>query len=118
LEYKENEIIISCGAKHSLFNAVCSSCNEDEEAIISSPFWVSCSEMVRAAGAKPVFISVDESNFKIKPQDIKDAVTQKTKLLILNSPSNPAGTIYTKDELEEIAKVLLEQIVRPPGGQG
>jgi len=109
LEYKEDEVIISCGAKHSLFNAVCSLCNDNDEVIIPSPFWVSYPEMVRAAGANPIFVPADEKNgFKINPDILKNAITHKTKLFILNSPSNPTGAVYEKNELREIAGVLLK----------
>ncbi len=109
LEYKEDEVIVSCGAKHSLFNAVCSLCNDDDEVIIPSPFWVSYPEMVKACGAKPIFILTDErGGFKIKPRDIENVITRKTKVLILNSPSNPTGAVYTEEELKKIAEILLK----------
>lgn len=107
LQYSPKEIIVSNGAKHSLFNAMGAILNPGDEVIIPSPFWVSYPEIVKYNQAKSVFIlTTQESNFKITPQQLKDAITPKTKLLILNSPSNPAGSVYSKEDLEKIGAVL------------
>ncbi|MFC1657780.1 pyridoxal phosphate-dependent aminotransferase [Candidatus Omnitrophota bacterium] len=112
LEYKPEEILVSCGAKHSLFNAILALCDEASEVILPSPYWVSYPEMVRAAGAKLVVLETgQDNNFKITPKQLNKALTPKTKLLILNSPSNPTGCVYTREELEVLAKVLEENNV-------
>lgn len=109
LYYQLSEIIISCGAKHALFNAVLALCNEGDEVIIPSPYWVSYPQMVRVAGAKPVFIkTTQKNNFKITSGQLKSAITPKTKLIILNSPSNPTGMVYEERELKELAKIIVE----------
>jgi len=109
LEYKENEVIISCGAKHSLFNAICSLCNDDDEVIIPAPFWVSYPEMVKASGAKPVIIPAGQRDgFKINPKQLKEKITSRTKIFIINSPSNPTGAVYTKEELRALADIILD----------
>ena len=110
LEYTPEEILISCGAKHSLYNAIVAICSEGDEVIIPSPYWVSYPEMVKASGATPVILNATkENNFKILPMQLREAITPKTKLFILNSPSNPTGMIYSKDELQEIAQILEEK---------
>lgn len=112
LEYETSEIIISCGAKHSLFNAIASVCNDGDEVIIVSPYWVSYPEMVKAAGATPVIVETDQnSNFKVTVEQLKKVITEKTKLFILNAPSNPTGSMYDKNELKAIADLLLEKNV-------
>jgi aspartate aminotransferase len=108
LEYSPSSIIISCGAKHSLYNIFQSICEDGDEVIIPSPYWLSYPEMVRLAGAKPVFIKTGEKEgFKIKVEDLKKAVSKKTKAVIINSPSNPTGAIYGKRELQEIADIAV-----------
>ncbi|QUH26347.1 pyridoxal phosphate-dependent aminotransferase [Serpentinicella alkaliphila] len=110
LEYKMEHIIVSNGAKHSLYNAFQAICNPGDEVIIPSPYWVSYPEMVKMADAIPVFIDCpEEKEFKLDIKDLKNAITSKTKAMILNSPSNPTGSVYTKEELEEIAKVAVEK---------
>jgi aspartate aminotransferase len=109
LDYKMDQILVSCGAKQSIYNALMASLEEGDEVIIPSPFWVSYPDMVALAGGTPVIVSCDDkSDFKINPNDLDKAITDKTKWLILNSPSNPTGMLYTKEELEEIAKILLK----------
>jgi len=109
LDYKINEILVSCGAKHSLYNAIVALAQEGDEVIILAPFWVSYPEMVKAAGAKAVVINTtQEDSFKITPGQLEEAITDKTKILILNSPSNPTGSAYTKDELKEIADIVVK----------
>ena len=110
LDYSPEEIIVSCGAKHSIFNAILTLCNEDDEVILPSPYWVSYPEMIKVAGAKPVILkTTQENNFKITAQQLQETITPKTKLLILNSPSNPTGMVYTKDELSSISNTLTEK---------
>lgn len=107
LSYSPQEIIVSNGAKHSLFNTMCAILEKDDEVLIPSPYWVSYPEIAKFCQAQPVFIpSTQENHFKITPQDLKNAITPRTKLLILNSPSNPTGSIYSKEELEALGEVL------------
>jgi aspartate aminotransferase len=103
LIYEPQQIIASCGAKQAIYNCILALCNEDDEVLIPSPYWLSYPEQVILARAKPVFINTtDENNFKINKNDLETHITDKTKLFILNSPSNPTGITYTKDELYEI----------------
>ncbi|MBX2078718.1 pyridoxal phosphate-dependent aminotransferase [Campylobacter peloridis] len=107
LDYKMSEIITNVGAKHSLFMAIECLVEEGDEVIIPSPYWVSYPEMVKFAGATPVFIEGEAKNgFKITPKQLKQAITPKTKVLMFNSPSNPTGAIYSKEEITALAKVL------------
>ncbi|WP_330655473.1 pyridoxal phosphate-dependent aminotransferase [Alkaliphilus sp. B6464] len=109
LEYKPENIVVSNGAKHSLYNIFQAICNPGDEVIIPVPYWVSYPDMVKMADANPVFVNCTEENeFKIKIDDLLKAITPKTKAIILNSPSNPTGSVYTKSELEEIAKIAIE----------
>jgi aspartate aminotransferase len=104
LEYKSNNIIISSGAKHSLHNALMAILNPGDEVIFGVPYWVSYAELVNLADGVPVFIETKEENgFKFNVNDLNNALTEKTKAIILNSPSNPTGSIYTEEELKEIA---------------
>lgn len=107
LDYEISEIITNVGAKHSLFECIECLIEEGDEVIIPTPYWVSYPEMVKFAGGKPIFIEGLESNgFKITAEQLKNSITNKTKMLILNSPSNPVGSIYSKKELNELAKIL------------
>lgn len=107
LEYKTSQIITNVGAKHSLFNIFQCIIDEGDEAIIASPYWVSYPEIVKFSGGTPVIVQTDESSkFKLTSEALKKAITPKTKAIVLNSPSNPCGGVYTKTELEAIAKVL------------
>jgi len=109
LDYKIEEILISCGAKHSIFNAIVTICSEGDEVIIPSPYWVSYPEMVKASGATPVILkATEENNYKISPQQLETAINSKTKLFVLNSPSNPTGMLYSKEELQKISEILLK----------
>jgi len=110
LEYEPSNIIVSCGAKHSLYNAILTLCDKDDEVIIPVPYWVTYPELVKMAGATPVFLRTREENgFKVDPQDLKKLMTRKTKLIIMNSPSNPTGTAYREDELKEIARFAFSE---------
>jgi len=107
LDYKENEIVVSNGAKQSLFNIFSALINEGDEVIIPSPYWVTYPELVKYVGGKVVEIqTTEETKFKITAQMLKDAITPKTKALILTTPSNPTGAVYSKNELEELSEVL------------
>jgi len=107
LEYTPQQVVISCGAKHTLFNIMQSLIEPGDEAVVIAPYWVSYCEMIRVAEGVPVVVRTEESkDFKVSPQALSSALTPKTKLLILNSPSNPTGTVYTREELEAVARVL------------
>jgi len=104
IEYKPENIVISSGAKHSIYNALMAIINPGDEVIIGVPYWVSYPELVKLAGGTPVLLHTKEENdFKFTVQDLDKVKTDKTKALILNSPSNPTGAIYYRDELEKIA---------------
>jgi len=107
LEYGVTEISVSNGAKQCVCNAVLALVSPGEEVIIPAPYWVSYPEMVEIAGGKSVYIDTDLStNFKITPEQLENAITEKTRMLILCSPSNPTGSVYSKDELEALAEVI------------
>lgn len=110
LQYAQNEILVSCGAKHSIYNLLQTIIDDGDEVIIPAPFWVSYPDMVIIAGGKPIIVSADDkSGFKVNAKQIKEAVTEKTKAIIINSPSNPTGAAYTAAELQEIADICLEK---------
>jgi len=110
LDYKPSQVIINCGAKHSCYNAVIATCQAGDEVIIPAPYWLSYPEMVKLADAKPVIVETQEANgFKITPEQFRDAMTPATKLIILNSPGNPTGSVYTREELQALAEVALEE---------
>jgi aspartate aminotransferase len=112
LDYKPENIIISNGGKHSIYNALLAILNPGDEVIIGVPYWVSYPELVNIAGGTPVFIKTKEENdFKFGVKELNDVKTDKTKAIILNSPSNPTGAIYTEEELYEIAKWAVENKV-------
>ena len=107
IEYNMDNIIISNGAKHSLFNLFQVLIEEGDEVIIPAPYWVTYPEQVKFSGGTPVIIETDDtSNFKITAEQLKNAITPNTKILLLNSPSNPTGAVYSREELEAIAEVL------------
>ncbi len=107
LNLEPGNIIVTTGAKYALFVALFGLLKEDDEAIIPSPYWVSYPEMVKLSGATAKFLSTDiAENFKINPKELEKAITSKTKVLILNYPSNPTGVTYSKEELEDIYNVL------------
>lgn len=109
LSYKPSQIIVSTGAKQVIYNALIATINPEDEVIIPAPFWVSYPDMVLLAGGKPVIVdSSEKNNFKISPNALKEAITPKTKWLILNSPSNPTGACYNASELKALAEVLLD----------
>lgn len=108
LDYIPNQIIVGVGAKHLLYNLFQVLLNTDDEVIIPTPYWVSYPEQVKLAGGKPVYIEGKEENgFKITGDQLKNAITEKTKAIVINSPSNPTGAVYTKEELIEIADIAV-----------
>lgn len=110
LIYEPDQIVVSNGGKHSLTNIFSAILNPGDEVIIPAPYWLSYPEIVRLADGVPVYIRADKSqSYKITAKQLEDACTDKTKALVLNSPSNPSGMIYTKEELESIAKVAVEK---------
>lgn len=110
LTYKWNQVIVSCGGKHSCFNVIIATCEEGDEVIIPSPYWLSYPEMVKLAGAKPVIVETsDQTEFKITPEALLAAITPSTRLLVLNSPSNPTGTVYTPAELKVLGDICIER---------
>jgi aspartate aminotransferase len=107
LDFATDQIIVSGGAKQSITNALLCLLNPDDEVLIPTPYWVSYPEMVKLAEAKPVYITTKiENDFKVTPEQIAKAITPRTKMFIFSSPSNPAGTVYSKDELKAIADVF------------
>ena len=107
LKYETNQILVSNGAKQSLFNITQALLDKGDEVIIPAPYWVTYPELVKYAGAEPVIVDTDERNgFKMTAAELEDAITPNTKMVILTSPSNPTGSVYTKEELERLAKVL------------
>jgi aspartate aminotransferase len=107
LNYAPSDIIVSNGAKQSLFNLFQATLNEGDEVIIPSPYWVTYPELVKYAGASPVIVETNErGNFKMSALQLQEAITPKTKMVILTTPSNPTGSVYNKAELEAIAEVL------------
>ena len=107
LDYTRSEIVVSCGAKHTLYNITQVLFEETDEVIIPSPYWVSYLDMVILSGATPVIIGTDPAEgFKISPRQLEKAITVKTKAIIINSPANPTGVVYTLPELEAMAEVI------------
>ncbi|MDR2081667.1 MAG: pyridoxal phosphate-dependent aminotransferase [Campylobacteraceae bacterium] len=107
INYKPSDIVINVGAKHSLFSLFQAIIDHGDEAVIPSPYWVTYPEVIGYCGGKSLFLPTDDSmDFKITPAQLKNAVTPKTKVFILNNPSNPTGSVYSKEELEALADVL------------
>ncbi len=110
LSYRAGQIIVSNGAKHSCYNAILATCQPGDEVVIPSPYWVSYPDMVRLAGAEPVIVPTMERNsWKMSAADFENAMTPRTKMLILNSPCNPTGSVYTREEMEKIVEVAAEE---------
>jgi aspartate aminotransferase len=106
LTYRAGQVIVSNGAKHSCYNAILATCQPGDEVIIPAPYWVSYPDMVRLVGAEPVIVpTMERNNWKVRPEDFQNAMTPRTKMLIMNSPCNPTGSVYTREELEAIVEV-------------
>jgi aspartate aminotransferase len=106
LDYKPTQIIVSSGAKHSCFNAILATVQPGDEVIIPAPYWLSYPEMVRIAGGEPVFVQTKEANgWKMTAEEFEDAMSPRTKMVIINSPGNPTGAVYTREELEALVEV-------------
>ncbi|HAC62428.1 MAG TPA: aspartate aminotransferase [Cyanothece sp. UBA12306] len=109
LDYASENIIVTNGGKHSLFNLMLALIEPGDEVIIPAPYWLSYPEMVKLASGTPVIVDTTEAtDYKITPQQLRQAITSKTKLFVLNSPSNPTGTVYTPQEIKDLAEVILE----------
>jgi aspartate aminotransferase len=112
LTYKPSQVIVSCGGKHSCFNVIMATCQEGDEVVIPAPYWLSYPEMVKLAGARPVIVQTsDKTEFKLTPEQLRKAITPRTRLFILNSPSNPTGSLYTRDEIKALADICIEKSV-------
>src|SRR3954469_13299244 len=110
LTYKPSQIIVSCGGKHSCYNVIVSTCEEGDEVIIPAPYWLSYPEMVKLASATPVILNTsDKTEFKVTPEQLRAAITPRTRLFILNSPSNPTGAVYNPDEIRALADICIEK---------
>ena len=106
LTYRAGQVIVSNGAKHSCYNAILATCQPGDEVIIPAPYWVSYPDMVRLVGAEPVIVpTMERNNWKMRTEDFENAMTPRTKMLIMNSPCNPTGSVYTQEELEAIVEV-------------
>jgi aspartate aminotransferase len=110
LAYKASQVIVSCGGKHSCYNVILATCEEGDEVVIPAPYWLSYPEMVKLAAAKPVIVeTTDKTEFKITPEALRHAITPRTRLLILNSPSNPTGSVYTPQEIKALGDICVEK---------
>ncbi|HEV2328211.1 MAG TPA: pyridoxal phosphate-dependent aminotransferase [Verrucomicrobiae bacterium] len=112
LSFKPSQIIVSCGGKHSCYNVILATCGVGDEVMIPAPYWLSYPEMAKLAGAKPVIVqTTDKTEFKVTPEQLRKAITPNTRLFILNSPSNPTGSVYTPDEIKALGDVCVEKNV-------
>src|SRR6059036_3351177 len=110
LTFKPSQIIVSCGGKHSCYNVILATCEQGDEVIIPSPYWLSYPEMVKLAGAKPVIVgTTDKTEFKVTPDQLYAAITPRTRVFILNSPSNPTGSLYTPEEIKALGDICVEK---------
>jgi aspartate aminotransferase len=110
IEYNPAQITVNCGAKHSCYNAILAVCDAGDEVVIPGPYWTSYPEMVRLAGAEPVIVETQQRNgWKLTAAEFEEAMTPRTKMLILNSPGNPTGSVYSKAELEKIAEIAVAE---------
>ena len=112
LSYRPSQIIVSCGGKHSCYNLILATCQEGDEVIIPAPYWLSYPEMVKLAGARPVILeTTDQTEFKVTPEQLRAAVNARTRLFVLNSPSNPTGSVYTPEEIQALGDICVEKDV-------
>ena len=110
LQYEPNQIVISSGAKSSLYHAICAIIDDGDEVILPSPYWLTYPELIKLAGGKCVFVSAKKENgYKMSAQQFENAITDKTKCLILNTPNNPTGAVYSEQEIKDIAKIAEEK---------
>jgi aspartate aminotransferase len=110
VDYKPNQVIVSNGAKQSCYNAILACCEPGDEVIIPAPYWLSYPDMVRLVGAEPVIVQTKASNsYKMTADEFENAMTPRTKMVILNSPGNPTGSVYTREELEALVEVALTE---------
>jgi aspartate aminotransferase len=110
LTYKPSQVIVSCGGKHSCYNVIMATCEEGDEVIIPAPYWLSYPEMVKLAGAKPVIVqTTDKTEFKVTPEQLRAAITPRTRLFVLNSPSNPTGSLYSRAEIKALGDICVEK---------
>jgi aspartate aminotransferase len=110
LTYKPSQVIVSNGGKHSCYNVILATCQEGDEVIIPAPYWLSYPEMVKLAGATPVILeTTDQTEFKVTPAQLRAAITPRSRLFILNSPSNPTGSVYTPDEIKALGDICVEK---------
>src|SRR2546427_3540865 len=110
LSYKPSQIIVSCGGKHSCYNVILATCEEGDEVIIPAPYWLSYPEMVKLASATPIIIETsDKTEFKITPEQLRAAITPRTRVFILNSPSNPTGSLYTREEIRALGDICVDK---------
>lgn len=110
LDYDPSQIIISCGGKHSCFNVILATCEEGDEVLIPAPYWLSYPEMVKLAGATPIILgTTDATEFKVTPEQLREAINERTRLFILNSPSNPTGSVYSPEEIRALGDICVEK---------
>jgi aspartate aminotransferase len=110
VHYNPSQIIVSCGGKHSCYNVILATCEEDDEVIIPSPYWLSYPEMVKLTGAKPVILpTTDKTEFKVTAEQLRAAITPRARVFILNSPSNPTGSLYTPEEIKALGDICVER---------
>ncbi len=110
LNYEPNQIVISTGAKSSLYHAICAIVDDGEEVLLPSPYWLTYPELIKLAGGKCVFVQTEKANgYKMTAKQFEQSITDKTKCLILNSPNNPTGAVYSEDEIKQIAKIAEEK---------
>jgi aspartate aminotransferase len=110
ITYKPSQIIVSCGGKHSCYNVILATCEEGDEVIIPAPYWLSYPEMVKLAGATPVILQTsDQTEFKVTPEQLRQAITPRTRLFLLNSPSNPTGSVYSRAEVKALGDICVEK---------
>ena len=110
IDYKPNQVIVSNGAKQSCFNAILACCEPGDEVIIPAPYWLSYPDMVKLVGAEPVIVQTKASNaYKMTAEEFENAMTPRTKMVIINSPGNPTGSVYTREELEALVEVALTE---------